>query len=176
MSAYHALVLPAVFVLGPVFVSRRLGGPGAWAAVVMAFGVGSIVGDLALLRVRPRFAMRAAASALVIAAMQAAVYGVAAGIVLTCVLQFLTAVGVTTFFTLWEVTLQEHIPADSLSRVSSWDYLSSSGLLPAGAAVAGPVAALAGTQATLIGMSALGVAAALAVLAVPSVRTLPRGG
>jgi hypothetical protein len=91
------------------------------------------------------------------------------------VLQFLTAVGVTAFFTLWEVSLQEHISADTLSRVSSWDYLSSSGLLPVGAALAGPVAALAGAQATLIGMSVAGVAAALAFLAVPAVRTLPRG-
>jgi MFS family permease len=175
MSAYHALVLPAVFVLGPVFVSRRLGGPGAWAAVVVAFGLGSIAGDLALLRVRPRFALRTAACGLVIAALQAAVYGAAAGLAITCLLQFLTAVGVTAFFTLWEVSLQEHIPADALSRVSSWDYLSSSGLLPAGAALAGPVAALAGAQATLIGMSVAGVAAALAFLAVPAVRTLPRG-
>src|SRR3954462_13824215 len=45
MAAYHPIGLPAVFVLGPVTVSQRLGGPGAWAAVVMSFGVGSIVGD-----------------------------------------------------------------------------------------------------------------------------------
>lgn len=176
MSAYHALVLPAVFVLGPVFISRRLGGPGAWAAVVVAFGLGSIAGDLFLLRVRPRHALRAAAIGLVFASLQAAVYGAGAALAIICVLQFATAVGVSTFFTLWEVSLQEHIPAQALSRVSSWDYLSSAALMPVGTAVAGPLATVLGTRATLLGMSGLGLTAALAFLAVPSVRTLPRGG
>lgn len=176
MSAYHALVLPAVFVLGPVFISRHLGGPGAWAAVVVAFGLGSIAGDLVLLRLRPRHGLRVAAVGLVLASMQAAVYGAGVPLVLTCALQFVTATGVTIFFTLWEVSLQEHIPARSLSRVSSWDYLSSAALMPIGTALAGPAAILLGTRATLLGMSVLGVSAALAFLAVPSVRSLPRGG
>ena len=175
MSAYHALVLPAVFVLGPVFTSHRLGGPGAWATVVVSFGLGSIAGDLALLRIRPRRALRAAAIGLVLASMQAAAYGAGVALVLTCALQFVTAIGVTLFFTLWEVSLQEHIPAKALSRVSSWDYLSSSALMPVGTAVAGPLATVIGTRATLLGMSTLGVAAAFTFLAVPSVRALPRG-
>jgi MFS family permease len=175
MSAYHALVLPAVFVLGPVFVSHRLGGAGAWAAVVVAFGLGSIAGDLALLRVRPRRGLRAAAVGLVLASSQAAVYAAAVPLAVMCALQFLSAIGVTTFFTLWEVTLQEHIPSGTLSRVSSWDYLSSAALMPAGTALAGPLAIVLGTRATLFGMSALGVAAALVFIALPSVRSLPRG-
>jgi MFS family permease len=176
MSAYHALVLPAVFVLGPVFISRRLGGPGAWAAVVVAFGLGSIAGELALLRVRPHRALRTAAVGLVLASMQAAVYGSGFALALTCALQFLTAIGVTVFFTLWEVTLQEHIPPGVLSRVSSWDYLSSAAFMPVGTALAGPLATVLGTRAMLLGMSALGVLAALTFLAVPAVRSLPRGG
>ncbi|HLY48484.1 MAG TPA: MFS transporter [Solirubrobacteraceae bacterium] len=175
MSAYHALVLPAVFVLGPVFISRRLGGPGAWAAVAVAFGLGSIAGDLSLLRVRPRRALRVAAIGLVLASLQAAVYGAGAALSITCALQFVTAIGVTVFFTLWEVSLQEHIPGEALSRVSSWDYLSSAALMPVGAAVAGPLAAALGARWVLEGMSALGVATALMFLATPAVRALPRG-
>ncbi|HEX6744348.1 MAG TPA: MFS transporter, partial [Solirubrobacteraceae bacterium] len=38
MCAYAGIVLPAVYVLGPVSIAERLGGPGAWAAVVVAFG------------------------------------------------------------------------------------------------------------------------------------------
>jgi len=176
MCAYQAIVLPAVFVLGPVFISRRLGGPGAWAAVIVAFGLGSIAGDLTLLRFRPRRALRAAAIALVLASFQAAAYGSGAGLAVVCGLQFITAIGVTVFFTLWEVTLQEHIPGPALSRVSSWDYLSSTALMPVGTALAGPLATLLGTRSVLLGMSALGVSTALAFLAIPSVRALPRGG
>jgi hypothetical protein len=176
MCAYHAIVLPAVYVLGPVTVSDRLGGPGSWAAVVVSFGVGSILGDLVLLRLRPRHALRVAAIALIGASCQAAVYGSGLGIVGTCLLQCAAGVGVTTFFTLWEVSLQEHVPGEALSRVSSFDYLAATALMPVGTALAGPIAAALGPQATLLGMSAAGVACALAFLAVPAVRDLPRGG
>jgi MFS family permease len=175
MCAYHGLVLPAVFVLGPIFVSQRLGGPGAWAAVVVSFGLGSIAGDLLLLRFRPSHALRMSAVGLVVASTQAAVYGADVGLAVTCLLQFIAAMGVVAFFTLWEVSLQEHIPAEMLSRVSSWDYLAGSALMPVGTALAGPLAVVFGIRATLLVMSVLGVAAALGYLALPSVRSLPRG-
>jgi len=85
-----------------------------------------------------------------------------------------TGIGVTAFFTLWEVSLQEHIPGDALSRVSSFDYLASTILMPVGTAVVGPLAAALGTQETLLGMSVAGIACALGFLVVPSVRNLPR--
>ena len=66
------------------------------------------------------------------------------------------------------------MPGESLSRVSSFDYMASTILMPVGTAVAGPLAAAVGTQETLLGMSAVGIACALAFLAVPSVRSLPR--
>jgi MFS family permease len=176
MCAYHAIVLPAVFVLGPVSVADRLGGPGAWAAVVVAFGIGSVLGDLVLLRYRPRHALAVAGAALVAASCQAAVYGSGLGLAGMCVLQCAAGVGVTMFFTLWEVSLQEHVPGEALSRVSSFDYLAATALMPVGTAVAGPLAAAVGTQPTLLAMSGLGVACALAFLAVDEVRRLPRGG
>jgi MFS family permease len=176
MCAYAGIVLPAVYVLGPVSISDRLGGPGAWAAVVVAFGLGCVLGDLLLLRIRPRHALLTAGIALILASSQAAVYGAGAGLVVTCALQFVAGIGVTAFFTLWEVSLQEHVPGEALSRVSSFDYLASTILMPVGTAVAGPLAAEVGTQETLLGMSAVGIACALAFLAVPSVRRLPRAG
>jgi MFS family permease len=167
-------VLPAVFVLGPVTIAREHGGPGAWAAVVVSFGLGCVVGDVALLRVRPAHALRVSGIALIAASCQAAVYGSGFALAALLALQFATGIGVTLFFTLWEVSLQEHIPGEALSRVSSFDYLAGTILMPLGTALAGPIADALGTQATLRGMSALGVVAALAFLAVPSVRMLPR--
>ena len=172
--AYAGIVLPAVFVLGPVSISERLGGPEAWAALVVSFGLGCVLGDVLLLRFRPRYAMRTAAIALILASSQAAIYGSGVALAVMCALQFVAGIGVTAFFTLWEVSLQEHVPGESLSRVSSFDYLASTILMPVGTAVAGPLAAAVGTQETLLGMSAVGIACALAFLAVPSVRSLPR--
>jgi MFS family permease len=172
--AYAGIVLPAVFVLGPVSISERLGGPEAWAALVVSFGLGCVLGDVLLLRFRPRHAMRTAAVALILASSQAAIYGSGVVLAVMCMLQFVAGIGVTAFFTLWEVSLQEHVPGEALSRVSSFDYLASTILMPVGTAVAGPLAAEVGTQETLLGMSAVGIACALAFLAVPSVRSLPR--
>lgn len=172
--AYAGIVLPAVFVLGPVSVSETLGGPEAWAALVVSFGLGCVLGDVLLLRFRPRFAMRTAAIALILASSQAAIYGSGVVLAVMCTLQFVAGIGVTAYFTLWEVSLQEHVPAEALSRVSAFDYLASTILMPVGAAVAGPLAAELGTQETLLGMSAIGIACALAFLALPSVRNLPR--
>ena len=176
MCAYHAIVLPAVFVLGPVLIAADHGGPEAWAALVVAFGVGSVAGDALLLRYRPRRALLTAGFALLLASSQAAVYGSGLGLALMCVLQALAGVGVSGFFTLWEASIQEHVPSHALSRVSSFDYLAATALMPASTAVAGPLAEALGVQATLLGMSALGVGCALAFLAVPQVRALPRGG
>ena len=36
------------------------------------------------------------------------------------------------FFTLWETSLQEHIPEASISRVTSYDYAASAGTIPIG--------------------------------------------
>ena len=89
-------------------------------------------------------------------------------------LEGVTGVAVSLFFTLWETTLQEQIPERSISRVSSYDYLCSAGLMPVGLALAGPAADAFGIHATLHGMTAIGLPAAVAVLTVPAVRALRR--
>ena len=176
IATYSAVVLPAVYVLGPISVSEEHGGAGAWAAVVVAFGIGCVLGDVVLLRWRPPRAMAVAAAALLLASCQAAVYASGVGLVAMCALQAVTAVGVTAFWTLWEVSLQEHIPERRLSRVSSFDYFCATALMPVGMAVAGPVGESVGVEKTLLGMSAIGVLAGVLLLAVPQVRALPRGG
>jgi MFS family permease len=175
MLVYHVIVLPSVFVLGPVLMKEDFDGATSWAIVVAAFGAGSIVGDVLLLRWRPSRALRAAAAALIVASTQAVVIGSGLPVVAIAALEFVAAVGVSAFFTLWETSLQEHVPEHAISRVSSYDYVASAGVMPLGALLAGPVSAALGIHETLAAMSAIGVASALALLAVPEVRNLPRG-
>jgi hypothetical protein len=59
-------------------------------------------------------------------------------------------------FTLWETSLQEHVRDRALSRVSSYDYLTSAGVIPLGNVLVGAVGA------------------ALGVATLPPVRNLPR--
>jgi hypothetical protein len=133
------------------------------------------VADVLLLRWRPPFALRAAAVALAIASCQAVIIGSGLPVLGIAAVEFLAAIGVSTFFTLWETSLQEHIPEESLSRVSSYDYVASAGMMPIGVIVAGPVAEAVGIHETLAAMSIIGAAFAVALLAVPSIRNLPRG-
>jgi hypothetical protein len=58
--------------------------------------------------------------------------------------------------------------------VSSYDYLTSTGMVPLGNAVAAIAGAVLGVQQSLLYMSAAAVAVALVVVVIPSVRHLPR--
>ena len=89
-------------------------------------------------------------------------------------LELLTGICVTGMFTLWETSLGEHVPARALSRVSSYDYLATTGVIPLGNLLVGLAAAAFGLFPSLWGMSAISIASALVVLRIPSVRRLPR--
>jgi MFS family permease len=175
MATYHAIVLPAIFVLGPVLTNQELDGAKDWAIITAGFGIGSILGDVLLLHWRPRFALRVAGLMLMGASCQAAFIGSGLGVWAIAGLEVLGGICVTATFTLWETSLQEHVPGHVLSRVSSYDYLSSTGLIPLGNLLCGAAVLAIGLHHSLFTMSALGIAAALAVVAVPAVRNLPRG-
>jgi hypothetical protein len=174
MVVYHVVVLPSIWVLGPVLMQDEFDGATSWAVITAAFGLGSIVADHLLLRWRPRFALRAAGVGLALASCQAVIIGSGLPLAAIAAVEFFAAIGVSAFFTLWETSLQEHIPGDAISRVSSYDYVASAGMMPLGVIVAGPVSVALGIHATLAWMSAIGIASALALLAVPVVRNLPR--
>jgi MFS family permease len=174
MSVYHVFVLPAVFVLGPALAAAQLDGASSWAAIVACFGIGGVVGNVVALRLPLRQPVFTAALALVGASTQAAIIGSGLGTVGIAGLELLAGICVALFFTLWDLSIQEQIPAHAVSRVSAYDFSVSMGLMPLGMAMAGPIADTLGLQATLLGMSAVGLAGALAWLAQPSVRRLRR--
>lgn len=151
MSAYHLIVLPSIFVLGPVLADRELDGATSWAIISSAFGLGAVAGDLLMLRGRPRRPMLVAVTCLVVASCQAAIIGSGLPTAGIAALEAVTGMAVTGFFTLWETSLQERIPERAISRVSSYDFFASAGLMPIGLALAGPIAASAGLHATLYG-------------------------
>jgi hypothetical protein len=175
MSVYHVVVLPSIFVIGPVLMEQELDGARSWAVITASFGVGNVLGDLLFLRWRPRFALRVASLMLVGSSCQAAMIGSGLGTWGIGALELLAGVCVTGAFTLWETSLGEHVPARSLSRVSSYDYLATAGVIPLGNLMAGAASAAYGLHATLLAMTVIGVVASLAVAAVPAVRMLPRG-
>lgn len=174
MAVYHVVVLPAIFVLGPVLVAEEMDGATSWAVITAGFGIGCVLGDVVLLRWRPRFALRVASLMLVGASCQAAFIGSGLGVWGVAGLELLAGICVTGTFTLWATSLQEHVPERALSRVSSYDYLVTAGAIPLGNMLIGAVTVWIGLHQALLAMTVVGVTAALAVACVPAVRHLPR--
>ena len=175
MAAYHVFVLPAVFVLGPALAASELDGASSWAVIVACWGIGTGVGNLVALRADIRRPVMVAALALVGACTQGVIIGSGLGTAGIAALELLAGVASSLFFTLWDTSIQEQVPPQAVSRVSSYDFSVSLGLMPLGMAVAGPIAATAGLHATLVGLGVLGILAALGWLAVPDVRRVRRG-
>ena len=73
-------------------------------------------------------------------------------------------------------SLQERIPAGSISRVSAYDWLGSIVFKPAGYALVGPLVAAIGTRSTLLLCAAVIGAASVVVSSLASVRAVTRPG
>ena len=91
------------------------------------------------------------------------------------VIAFVGSAGLSVSDSVWFTALQSHIPHEQIGRISSFDWLGSIALNPLGYAVVGPLAAASSPEAVLIGAAGLMLASSAAILAVPSVRALPRG-
>ena len=174
-SAYHALVLPALFVLGPLHAEEERGGAAAWGVITVGFGVGSLVGSVVALRVRPRRPGVVMGTALAVSSAQAAIVVLPVPTLVVAALEAVTGVTVALCFTLWETALNQRVPMEAQSRVSSFDYLASLTLMPLGYAVVGPVAERLGTVPTAVGATAVCAVLCGAVAVTPGVRRLDAG-
>jgi len=147
------------FVLGPLIARSRYGHLSVYGILEATIGLGTIVGALVGIGWRPRFPMRAAMLAITAWPVAAILY--ASGVTLFVVLPVTLAagVGIAVFDVLWSTALAERIPPASLSRVSSYDWMISGGLLPLGYAIAGPLAAALGPVEVMLGGSCLALVA-----------------
>lgn len=171
-SAYHALMLPALFVLGPLVAVEIRDGASSWGWISSGFGVGAVLGSLLAMRWRPARPGVFLGSALSVASTQAAICASSLPTWAVTALEAVTGVAVALCFTVWETQLQQHIPPAAQSRVSSFDYLGSLTLMPLGFAVVGPTAAVLGVRQTALWASALTAAVCVAVAASRSLRAL----
>jgi MFS family permease len=172
LSAYHALMLPALFVLGPLVAVQVRDGASSWGWISSGFGAGAVLGSLVALRWRPRRPGLVIAGTLAVASAQAAICASPLPTWVVVLLEAVTGVGVSIGYTVWETQLQQHIPPSAQSRVSSFDYLGSLTLMPLGFALAGPVAAQLGARSTAVWASVITAAVTLSVAATKGLREL----
>ncbi len=173
-SAYHALMLPALLVLGPQVAEQFRNGATSWGWISAGFGVGAVAGSLLALRWRPQRPGVVIAGSLVLASSQAAICASPLPTWTVVLLEAVTGVFVALAFTVWETALQQRIPTASQSRVSSFDYLGSLTLMPVGYILIGPVSDQLGIRTTAVWASVLTGIICVAVAATRGLRSLPR--
>jgi predicted MFS family arabinose efflux permease len=159
-------------VLGPVVAREHLGGPAAWGAISAASALGLIGGGFISLRYTPRRPML-----LVVCTGGAlAVSPLSLGLVLPLPVICLVALalgGVSEVMMVqWTVAMATRIPGDKLARVSSYDALGSLAAMPAGALIAGPMAAAIGVSHTQFAAAAVIVIASALALIPRDIRTI----
>ncbi|MEV5601822.1 MFS transporter [Streptomyces sp. NPDC052299] len=166
---YQGVVRPAIFVVGPFLAAGKEGmGATAWGLVIAAQGVGALLGSLVLFWWRP--ARPLLVSNLLVGLDSLFLIGLALplGFESVAVLAMLGAVGVTMGDALWLSTLQREIPTETLSRVSSYEWVGSLALNPLGMAATGVLV-------TVVDPTAILVFAALSNLVVRGLVTLAPG-
>ncbi|ESQ03095.1 enterobactin exporter EntS [Streptomyces sp. ADI96-15] len=165
-------VAVAVFmVVGPVLAVEDGSGIWQWSLLIAALGVGDVLGDLFLLRFQPQRPMLFARLAELLLVPMLLVIAWGAPLAVQIVVVALAGAGMTAADALWLTTMQHEVPENSLSKVASYDWLSSVALRPVGFAL-GAAFTGGGLAVVLTCLAVLVLASRLVSLAHPSVRAL----
>ena len=161
-------------VLAATWIKQGHGGAGAWTAILVVSAAGGLAAGATALRVRPRRPLLLGIIVVVPNAAPIIALALKLPWETLVVTALVTGFGNMLFNTLWETTLQQHVPPASLSRVSAYDWFGSLLGQPLGLALAGVLAAGIGMSRTLWIAAAVDLVEVTALLAVPSVRHLQR--
>ena len=156
--------------LGPYIAKQHLGGAAAWTIVITGEAVGSLAGGLVGLRYRPARSWAVIGPLFAVTSIQSILLAEHAPAPAIAAAALLAGFAFSYGTVIWETSLQERIPRDKLSRVGAYNWFGAMAFLPAGYAIAGPVARAIGVSTTLwIGAAWIVVTTAL-VLCVREVR------
>jgi MFS family permease len=161
-------------VLGPVVADRELGGAAAWGLILTGGALGGLAGGAVALRFRPSRPLLASFGMGPLIFIPLLFLIPPAPVLALAAADFAAVGAIILGNTLWDTTVQQQVPQESLSRVNSYDWMVSLIFQPIAFAVVGPLAVAVGEAETLILAFVLGTGANLAILVVPSVRNLRR--
>jgi MFS family permease len=168
--------LASWFVLGPVVAEKQYGHISVYGFVEAAIGFGTIIGSVAGVSWRPQYPMRLGMLATLLWPISAILYAAVVTLFVVIPASVLGGAGFALFDVWWLTALAERIPPHALSRVTSYDWMVSLGLLPIGYAIMGPLAESLGAVNVLIGGAALGMLALALGLIPREIRMLERLG
>ncbi len=128
-------------VIGPIVAKEHLGGAGSWAKILVANGIGAVVGGAVALRYRPRLPLVACILWPMLVCGQLVTLGLHAPTWVIAGASFFAGLGLGIHLALWFTIFQREVPEHAQSRVSSYDALGSFVLTPLGLVAAGLLAA-----------------------------------
>lgn len=161
----------ALTTLGPV-VANTTFGRATWGFILATQTVGMIVGGLVALRIRVGRLLLFGVVCAGFQLLPMLTLGVAPYPGLLFVAAFVSGLGIEQFGVAWETTMQEHVPAERLARVYSYDMFGSIIVIPIGQLLAGPIAEAVGVHRTLAGAAFLIAVATVGMLCSRDVRHL----
>jgi MFS family permease len=157
-------------VLLPIVTNSALGGPGAYAALLVAMSGGSVLGAFLGGRIKTRLPGVVASVCLV--PFTVALVGLAQlwPLPVLIVLHVAAGIGTEIYGVLWTTAIQRGIPAAVLGRVFALDQLGSLALLPVGMMFAGALAGRGSATPVLLVAALVNLVTALGPLVFPEVR------
>jgi MFS family permease len=159
--------------LGPKIADDSFGRQG-WGFVLAAETAGAFLSGVVLLRVRFRRPLFVGMLGVLVWSPLMLVLAAEPAVILLVLAAFVGGAGLELFGVGWDLSMQQHVPPELLSRVYAYDGLGSIVAIPVGQALAGPAAALLGVQEAVVVCALVLMAAGLAAICVPAVRRLER--
>jgi MFS family permease len=159
--------------LGPKIADDSFGRQG-WGFVLAAETAGAFLSGVVLLRVRFRRPLFVGMLGVLVWSPLMLVLASQPAVILLVLASFVAGAGLELFGVGWDLSMQQHVPPEMLSRVYAYDGLGSIVAVPIGQALAGPVAAWLGVQEAVVFCALVIIAAGLAAICVPAVRRLER--
>jgi hypothetical protein len=170
ISLYFVITYAPFFVLGPYIAKHAMGGAGSWGAVVTGEGTGALVGSLAGLRVTVARPLLLVGYLFVPTAVQSALLAFHASVYALAPAAGLAGFGFAFGSVVWDTAMQRTIAPEKVARVGAYAWMSAMVFLPAGYALAGPIAAVVGMRGYLLFGAAWLVASTITLCRLPAVR------
>ncbi|GGP76931.1 MFS transporter [Streptomyces melanogenes] len=170
---YGVLLFGPLIPLGSTLVSARLGS-NAYGLAVSSLGVGTVLGGLLALRLRPARPLAAGAVAMTLYAVLPLCVALGADLPVLLAGHVLGGGAWAFWSVMWATSVQTHTPPAVLNRVTAYEQAGSVSGMALGQILAGPATGLVAPERLLLVSAGACLAGCAALFAVPAIRTLRR--
>ncbi|MDD9381158.1 MFS transporter [Streptomyces sp. ZAF1911] len=171
--AYGVLLFGPMVPLSSALIGARLG-PNAYGLAVSSLGVGTVVGGMLALRLRPARPLAAGAVAMVLFTVLPLCVALGAGLPVLLAGHVIGGGAWAFWSVMWATSVQTHTPPEVLNRVTAYELAGSVSGIALGQILAGPATGLASPETLLLVSAGTCLAGCVALLSIPAVRTLRR--